>query len=124
MDPYALHAVQWSKLPNIDVVVPLGEDDQRCLDELRAVLDKHGKLSRFGIALLHRHFEIAKNEILLEFCDPVERTLTTLPVVKTDPRAANTIQTIFRFDDAAGTDCQRYCPTGPTGKHYGYPDHI
>lgn len=59
----------------------LETNDQIIFDEIREVLKKHGALNKYGINLLHRHFEISPDEILKEYCDKENRTLT-LKVVK------------------------------------------
>lgn len=66
--------------PHFNDLRPLGPRDRECMDEVRAVLSKHGALSRFGLCLLHDHFPIAGDEILKETCDEASRTLTIKPV--------------------------------------------
>ena len=53
----AMAPTQWGRYEDINDVEPLNEGDQACLTEIREVLKKHGKRERFGVALLHRHFE-------------------------------------------------------------------
>lgn len=62
-----------TRLPDIDQVVPLGPDDPQLIHELRDVLDRHGALERFGITLLHQHFDVAEGEVLVETVDPAAR---------------------------------------------------
>ena len=54
-----------AKLPTIDEVVPVGPDDEACINEIRSVLARHNALQRFGITLLHKHFDITDDEVLL-----------------------------------------------------------
>jgi hypothetical protein len=70
----------WSGLPRVDDARPLGDDDRELVAELRAVLDRYGALDRFGITLLHSHFDLEDNEILVETVDPESRVLTIQPV--------------------------------------------
>jgi hypothetical protein len=44
----------------------LGDRDRAVMDEVREVLAKHGALGRFGLTLLHSHFEVAHDEVLAE----------------------------------------------------------
>jgi hypothetical protein len=67
-------------LPHLDDVRPLDATDGACLAYLHAVLARHGKEERFGVGLLHRHFDLAIDERLVETMDEVTRTLTTRPV--------------------------------------------
>src|SRR5262249_39367548 len=68
------------KLPAIENAEPLGCQDVALLTELREVLARHGALGRFGLTLLHEHFPVEDNEVLLETNDPLTRTLEMRPV--------------------------------------------
>src|SRR4051794_17592187 len=57
-------------------IEPLGARDEACLADLYSVLERHGALDRFGLTLLHDHFEVDDAEILIETCDPESRTLS------------------------------------------------
>jgi uncharacterized Zn finger protein len=93
-----LHPLQWSDLPDIDDVAPISEEDEACLQEIKAVLEKHGRLSRFGIALLHSHFYVNTDEVMVESCDINNRTLVVQPVKRDEFKGRNTIETLWRFD--------------------------
>jgi hypothetical protein len=67
-------------LLDITEVRPLDESDLPVLDELREVLERHGALDRFGLNLLHDHFPVADDEVLVEVCDTEQRTLTIRPL--------------------------------------------
>ena len=96
MPEIVLQPMRWSKLPNIDDVEPLNDSDEFVLDEIRKVLGKHGALDRFGICLLHNHFEMKYGEYLLEDTDEDARTQTITVDSDTDPdRGA--IQTMWKF---------------------------
>ncbi|MGW3071326.1 hypothetical protein [Kitasatospora sp. NPDC001132] len=43
--------------------------------DLVDVLEKHGNLDRFGLCLLHEHFPVASDEVLVETHDLAARTL-------------------------------------------------
>ncbi len=72
----SMSAEEFNALPHIDDIDPLNVGDHKCMEELRDVLEKHGKLSRFGITLLHRHFDLNEGEILVEFTDTANRVQT------------------------------------------------
>jgi hypothetical protein len=55
-------------------------------------LEKHGKLDRFGITLLHDHFQTLTNEVLVEKADVSKRTMTMQPEV-IDPSNINAVDT-------------------------------
>ena len=73
MSQIIVNPLQWTDLRDIDEVRPIDDDDAECLEEIRVVLQKHNSLDRFGIALLHSHFQIADDELLMETTDVAER---------------------------------------------------
>jgi hypothetical protein len=81
-EPIRASSIQFADVSDFHDVAPRNADDQACLDEVRAVLEKHGRLDRFGVCLLHKHFDLREGEILKEVCDPEARTLTIRPVSK------------------------------------------
>jgi len=64
--------------PHIKDAEPIGEDDRELVADVRAVLEKHGALSRFGLALLHQHFPVGTDEVLCEEVDTGKRILTSV----------------------------------------------
>jgi hypothetical protein len=113
-----------NRLPDVDAVEPIEgvPDDDACLSELRDVLLKHGAANRFGIALLHRHFELEPNEVLVERCDPAARTLTTRPARLAELRPDELLTTIWVCDGSSAQACKKFCPKNE-GKHQGWKDH-
>lgn len=71
---------QWNHLTDINDVKPLDDKDRACLDAVRDTLEKFGCLNRFGVSLLHKHFEMSEDEILVEQVDEAARKLLTKPV--------------------------------------------
>ena len=118
-----LKVVQVSNLPHINDIVPLGDDDEACLQELRQVLEKHHRQSRFGIALLHKHFDVDADELLVEHCNTAQRVLVTRPKKRSELGDTPLIKTIFAFDQKLELACQPYCPTDAKGRHQGRKDH-
>ena len=104
-------------LPHIDDVSPLDDIDRKCMSEVRRVLTEHGKLSRFGLTLLHDHFVVGAEEILLEDCDVETRTLTIRPVKQSSLKKIGVIETNWRLDTMEGfAACQQVCITSSDGK--------
>lgn len=62
-------------LPRFEEAEGLGPQDERFVRDLVAVLEKHGNLNRFGLCLLHDHFPVASDEVLVETHDLAARTL-------------------------------------------------
>ncbi len=115
-------------LPDIDDVNPISEQDRECFNEIRDVLKRYNNLHRFGVCLLHDHFPLSDDEVLLEVCDKESRTLTIQPVKRTHPDVANSIGTQYRLDvdetDQFTLGCKKECKRGMDGKHYGYKEHF
>lgn len=110
MDRIALETVQWHHLSDINEIQPLMDADYDVLREIGDVLRKHRKADRFGICLLHKHFDLRPGEVLVEDTDSVGRVSTTKPELETGP-APSTIETMWRFrsDRVSITECVVRC---------------
>ncbi len=100
--------------PDLTDIEPVGDRDRACLEEVRAVLARHGYLDRFGLTLLHDHFALDDSELLVETCDHDLRTLTIAPeVVDGADSEFRLIATNWRFspegDVIAGLVCKVGC---------------
>ncbi|GHG61623.1 hypothetical protein [Streptomyces griseocarneus] len=62
-------------LPRFEEAEGIGPQDSAFVRDLVAVLEKHGNLDRFGLCLLHDHFPVASDEVLVETHDLEARTL-------------------------------------------------
>jgi hypothetical protein len=67
--------MQWASLPDIADVPKLANSDHECLNEIRDVLVRHNAVGRFGVHLVHKHFDVAPDEVLVEYTDVKARTL-------------------------------------------------
>jgi hypothetical protein len=83
------------RVASFEEVVPFSEADQPCFDEIRQVLIKHGALNRFGICLLHDHFSMGEDEILVETVNPQTRTMALQPMRTS--QVGNALETAWRF---------------------------
>jgi hypothetical protein len=115
--------VQWAELGlrDIDEVEPVNEGDYDCLREVRDVLKRHGKQERFGVALLHKHFDMADDELLIEYSDPAARVLTIKPVKQA--AAGRTVETIWILGDGENRvmlGCRQYCGADVHGNHNSF----
>lgn len=113
--------MQWAGLKDIDDVEPVNESDFECLEEVRAVLGRWGRLERFGVALLHKHFDMEPDEVLVEYSDPVSRELFIRPVKA--EQAGRTVGTIWMLRDGAREamlGCRQYCGTDVQGNHNSF----
>lgn len=110
---------QWGCYEEIEDVEPINDSDLKCLSEVREVLKKYNKRSRFGVALLHKHFDVKSDEILVEYTNKQERTLTIKPVKR--DQAGSIIETIWEIGDGENNQvvlgCVRYCGADVHGNH-------
>jgi hypothetical protein len=110
----------WSGLPRIEEVEPLSVADRAVIEEVREVLARHGALERFGLTLLHSHFDLGQGEILVETVDKSARTLTTrvLPASDAEP-GATLVETSWRLDASDGQPrCLTYCYRPPNSQFH------
>ena len=76
----------------------LCDDDRACLEELGQYLAGSDAWHRFGVWLLHKHFEPAPGEVFVEHAIRTSRETETAPVERSAFPALST--TSIRFDDA------------------------
>lgn len=98
----------WNDLPTLTDVHELTQEDDSCLKEVQTVIEKYGLTSKFGVALLHKHFTIEDDEVLLERNDPKEKVLTSSPMKISELQKGDFATTIWRFDDGHRYGCS-YC---------------
>jgi hypothetical protein len=108
--------IQMNKLPDISEVEPLTEEDQPMIHDLVAVLRKHNALHRFGITLLHQHFDTSDDEVLVEATDVEKREQIIVPMARSAIAEMPAIETAWRLDSGEATmSCM--CIKAPKGGH-------
>lgn len=90
-------------LPDITDVRELSAEDTPLMQELHEVLQRHNALRRFGITLLHQHFTLADDEVLVESTNRATRVQTIEPVKIVEVRNLDTIETSWRLDTGKPT---------------------
>jgi hypothetical protein len=113
-------ATHWSRLTDIEDIRPLDESDTVVFAELEAVLRRHKAINRFGITLLHRHFELAEGEVLVESTDCVARTQTVeVKLAREVFDGGRLLQTQWAFADSEGTlVCRGWCHYDQGHRHH------
>src|ERR1700757_3379429 len=94
------HGVEdYTTLRDMDAtdVGELSEDDRACLDELGEYLVATDSWQRFGIWLLHKHFEPAPGEVFVERAFHAARRTETTPAERS-AFSAGLSPTAVRFD--------------------------
>ncbi len=89
--------MQWADLKKLKDVQPINDSDVECMAEVREVLKKHGKRERFGLALLHKHFEMDDGELLVEDSDEETRELSIKPIKR--EAVSHTVPTVWMLLD-------------------------
>lgn len=114
-----LYSMQWSDLKHIADVRPIDDSDGDCLEEIRQVLARHGALSRFGVTLLHNHFEVAHDELMMETTDVDRREHFVRPVKRSwlDREGIQPQTTIVGFDES-GSHQVCGCDPKASGHHH------
>lgn len=106
-------SMQWAKIEDISETEPLNEGDQQCISEVRKVLQRHGKLKKFGLTLIHSHFPIGEDEVLVEEVSKVDRTLTIKPMKAS--MVKNAVDTQWCLDNET---VLLKCWVNANGEHY------
>lgn len=107
--------------PLLDDVDDLDQSDLACFQEIAAVLQRHGKLDRFDLALRHGHFDVGDDELLIETNDPITRTLSIEPY-RSDaiPVGSKIRETVWSLDldgPVASQRCKQACFVDLKDKH-------
>ena len=110
--------VNWKTIDDIVDMEPIGAKDAEVLDAIRSVILEHGYEDRFGVCLIHKHFDVAEGEALLETTDELNR-VSTIQVVRAED-AASAMETAWKFERndpiRAGRKCTVKCAGfGQTG---------
>lgn len=75
MEPRATASIPRSNvMPSFEEAMPLGPGDEDFVRDVVAVLAKYNNLQRFGLCLLHEHFPLDDDEIMMETHDTEART--------------------------------------------------
>lgn len=94
----------------IDAVDSLGPQDEAVIDQVRKVLEENDALDRFGITLLHSHFDLGDDEVLVETVDAEARTLTIRPERKAKlDEEADPVVTSWRLVAGGGLEDILHC---------------
>lgn len=111
MEKLVLETVQWRNLNDIADVDPISDADYDVLKEIGDVLQRHGRTERFGVCLLHRHFDVREGEELIEETD-VEERVSVVRVRAAGSSREPSIETMWRYtagDMGAITKCEQKC---------------
>ena len=79
------HFETWSRLPLIYTAREEWEKTKDSIEILGDIIVKHGLNNDVGIVLLHRHFDITEDEILVEQVDSKQSVTQPILIADADP---------------------------------------
>lgn len=105
--------------PYVDEVRALDEADMACLTEVRDVLARHARLDRFGISLLHKHFDLGEDECLVEETDVENRCQVVSVKWRSDMPRERVLETAWQLGETPNViqSCNKECYISYEGKH-------
>jgi hypothetical protein len=114
-----------NRLAHIDQAERRLDSEAGLFGEIREVLKRHGVEKKYGLALLHKHFDLADGEVLMEYTDIENRTLITKPTPRSEASAGNAVETVWSLESGnMTTACVGFCYYYPsTGQHVGKHEH-
>lgn len=110
-----IEPMQWSKLADLHDVSPLGGDDMECMRAVRAVLKQFNKLDRFALHLIHKHFEIADDEVLVEYSNAENREQIMRAEKRDSADARDAVPTTWILKDEMQAMATCVCATRSDG---------
>lgn len=103
-------AFAYNDQKDIHDVVKRQPADDRCFKEVFEVLERHGLEKRYGLTLLHKHFDLNADEIMVEHTNIAARTLTSIPMKVTDAPKKNLVEVTWQLGaDNLMTACVSHC---------------
>ena len=105
--------------PFVKEVRPLSDDERATLMDVAALLQEKGLTDRVGISLLHKHFDLAADEVMVEEESQGSRVLTSAPAKVESLLGRSYLETNWRIEDGKLIPIGA-CATGMYGQHYGY----
>ena len=83
-----------------DVDTKLSTFDRETMRQLHQVLRERNQVDRFGMTLLHDHFEVNDGETMIETHNPVTREITIKPYRNVELKESEGLMdTSWRFDN-------------------------
>lgn len=112
--------MQWAKVEDLHNVAPLSDEDVECMKQVREVLKRHGKLDRFALHLIHKHFDLADDEILIEYSDAsIREQYFRAEKIESETAvsAIPTTWTLQEIEPLAACKCAYRMDKGHLGRH-------
>lgn len=106
-----LEPTQFADMKHVTEVDPVSEKDRETLEAIKDVLIKNNAVDRFGVHLIHKHFDLADDEIIMEYTDEEARTQFTQVEKYSEAFATGKpLETQWRFSrETASMGCVGFC---------------
>src|SRR5215470_7449232 len=85
-------------LAGIDRVERRLDSEASLFGEIRELLKRYDVEKKYGLALLHKHFDLADDEVLVEYTDIENRTLITRPAPRSEASAGDAVETVWSLE--------------------------
>lgn len=116
----AIRPMQWGKIADLHDTPPLDDSDAACMRDVREVLLRHNKVDRFALHLVHKHFDLAEDEVLVEYNESDTREQFFKVEKATDEIMSNSIPTTWtleKIEPMARCVCAYRQGQGHLGRH-------
>lgn len=120
MTDLAIAPMQWANIADLHDVPALSDADFDCMRDIREVLLKHDKVDRFALHLVHKHFDLQDDEVLVEYNDAGPREQYFRVEKATPEILENSIPTTWTLEGMqplARCVCAYRQGTGHLGRH-------
>src|SRR5262245_41027366 len=103
MTELAIQPMQWARIADLHDTPPLADDDVACMQAIREVLIMHNKLDRFALHLIRKHFDLAEDEVLVEYSEASTREQYFRVEPRTPDILENSIPTTWTLEHMSPT---------------------
>lgn len=66
MSKLCIQPIEYQSIKKIEDLEPINEGDIQLMNKIRNLIIEHGAEDRFGLCLLHRHFDVGPGEYAIE----------------------------------------------------------
>jgi hypothetical protein len=79
------HFDTWSQLPHFETATEEWKKTKDSIEIIGDIIVRHGLYNDVGVVLLHRHFDITENEILVEHVNSTQSVTQPVLIADADP---------------------------------------
>lgn len=115
----SVEVTHFADFQHVNDVEPLSDKDHELLSKMRDLLLSHDAVDRFGVHLIHKHFDLGDDEVIVEYTNEEERRQTTQVEKRNDLFSrGKPLETQWRFNrESASMVCVSYCDYNSGHRH-------